>query len=58
MYGYSCKKCGCSLDPGEGNICDECSVEQDKEQRRKEEMDQMIRSTTWRQMEVREFISG
>lgn len=26
MYNYKCEKCGCSLDPGEGNFCDECKV--------------------------------
>lgn len=57
MYGYSCRKCGCSLDPGEGNICDECSVEQDKEQLRKEELDRMIRSTDYKQMEMEEFFN-
>lgn len=56
MYGYSCVKCGCSLDPGEGNVCDECSTEHEKEQRREKELDRMVRSTDYEQMRLEEFI--
>lgn len=31
MYYHECIVCGCSLDPGEGRICDECKEEQNKE---------------------------
>lgn len=24
MYGYKCEICECSLDPGEGRVCDDC----------------------------------
>lgn len=24
MWNYKCRVCGCSLDPGEGYICDDC----------------------------------
>ena len=43
MYEKQCKRCGCSMDPGEGRngVCDDC----------------MVRATDWTQMEMEEFIS-
>lgn len=34
MRKYICEKCECSLDPGEGRLCDECRKEEAKEQRK------------------------
>lgn len=56
MYEYSCKKCGCSLDPGEGSICEECLEEADAEKQREEEIDRMVRSTGYKQMRLEEFL--
>lgn len=58
MYGYLCEKCGCSLDPGEGNICEECLEEADVEKQREKELDRMVRSTDYEQMRMEEFICG
>lgn len=35
-YSYRCDSCGCYLDPGEGNVCEECLEQQrkDEEQRK------------------------
>ena len=57
MYEYSCKKCGCSLDPGEGSICEECLEEADAEKQREEEIDRMVRSTGYKQMRLEEFLN-
>lgn len=29
-YGRQCEGCGCSLDPGEGRLCEDCQEEQEK----------------------------
>lgn len=29
-YYHKCERCGCSLDPGEGRICDECLLDENK----------------------------
>lgn len=56
MYGYTCKKCGCTLDPGEGRLCDDCREEMNEEQNRKKEVDRMVRCTDYEQMEMEEFL--
>lgn len=56
MYGYTCRKCGCTLDPSEGSMCDDCREEMNEERRREIELDRMIRSTNFEQMELEEFI--
>ncbi len=58
MYGYTCRKCGCTLDPGEGSMCDDCREEMNEERRREMELDRMIRSTNFEQMELEEFLIG
>lgn len=30
---YRCEGCGCSLDAGEGRICEECRVEEEEKER-------------------------
>lgn len=43
-YSYRCDSCGCYLDPGEGNVCEECqekSRKRSQEQRRISEMVQL-----------------
>ena len=56
MYGYLCKRCGCRLDPGEGNICEECLDEMEVKKQREKEFDRMVRSTDYRQMNMEEFL--
>ncbi len=56
MYGYTCRKCGCTLDPGEGSMCDDCREEMNVERRRELELDRMIRSTDYEQMEMEDFL--
>lgn len=33
VYNYRCNVCGCCLDPGEGNLCDECQKAVDARRR-------------------------
>ncbi|MCI5874197.1 MAG: hypothetical protein PUJ55_06030 [Clostridiales bacterium] len=57
MYGnYQCEDCGCTLDPGEGKLCDECLEKKIILQNRKKEVDQMVRCTDYEQMEMEEFL--
>lgn len=28
-WNYTCRRCGCNIDPGEGQICDECRSEEE-----------------------------
>lgn len=56
MYGYSCDRCGCSLDPGEGSICDECVEEVDAKKKKEMEFDRMVRSTDYKQMKMEDFL--
>lgn len=35
MWEHRCECCGCSLDPGEGRICEECLEEREREAERK-----------------------
>lgn len=58
MYRYFCRECGCRLDPGEGNTCDECWDKYKQEQVRRQEVDRMILATDYKQMEMEEFIHG
>ena len=54
MYGkYQCRRCGCMMDPGEGRngMCDDCVTGETERQERREELDRMIRSTDFKQME-------
>lgn len=48
MYGYECEVCGCSLDPGEGSMCDDCRDEQSYEVRRRKQVEHMVLSTDYR----------
>jgi hypothetical protein len=46
------------MDAGEGQngICDDCISGETEKQRRKEEVDRMVRSTVFKQMNLEEFI--
>ncbi len=59
MYGkYQCRRCGCMMDPGEGRngMCDDCVTGETERQERREELDRMIRSTDFKQMEMEDIL--
>lgn len=57
MYeNYQCEDCGCTLDPGEGRLCDECREKKMILQSREMEVARMIRCTNYEQMEMEEFL--
>ena len=59
MYGkYQCKCCSCMMDPGEGRngVCDDCVTGETERQHRREELDRMIRSTDFKQMEMEDIL--
>lgn len=59
MYGkYQCRRCGCMMDPGEGRngMCDDCVTGETERQHRREELDQMVRSTDFKQMEMEDIL--
>ena len=59
MYGkYQCRRCGCMMDPGEGRngVCDDCVTGETERQRRREELDRMIQSTDFKQMEMEDIL--
>ena len=43
MYGYKCAICKCSLDPGEGRVCDDCSRKKNQQSQEQPEKIQYIR---------------
>ena len=55
MFYRECEVCGCSLDPGEGRICEDCASEEEQTQRNAKELERMIKSTDYVQMEMEEF---
>lgn len=58
MIYRKCRICGCSLDPGEGSMCEECRDEQYMKQQREKAVRYMVLSTDFRQMEMEEFLNG
>ena len=55
MFYRKCRICGCSLDPGEGNMCEECRDEQYMKQQQEKAARYMVLSTDFKQMEMEEF---
>lgn len=53
---YKCHICNCTLDPGEGRICDECKDTESKENQRKRLLDQMVKSANYTQISMEEFV--
>ena len=49
---------GCMMDPGEGRngMCDDCVTGETERQHRREELDRMIRSTDFKQMEMEDIL--
>lgn len=56
MIYRKCRICGCSLDPGEGSICEECRDEQYMKQQREKAVKYMVLSTDFKQMEMEGFL--
>lgn len=52
-----CEICKCSLDPGEGRICDECSEKINAEQDLIKEINRMVLDTDCRQIEMEDFLN-
>ena len=42
MYSYRCDVCGCYLDPGEGDLCDECQKAVDARRRNAERINRSV----------------
>ena len=53
MYEKQCRRCGCSMDPGEGQngVCDDCITGETKRQQREDQMERMVRATDWTQLD-------
>lgn len=58
MFYRKCRICGCSLDPGEGSMCEECWNEQYMKQQQEKAVRYMVLSTDFRQMEMEEFLNA
>lgn len=58
MYEYQCKRCGCSMDPGEGHngMCDDCITGETERRQREDQMERMVRTKHFKQMEMEEFL--
>ncbi|MBD5555162.1 MAG: hypothetical protein HDQ95_07435 [Roseburia sp.] len=56
MYKYFCSKCGCYLDPGEGETCEECLSE--LEHNRKKELKKISYATIFTKMEINDYLRG
>lgn len=51
-----CRKCGCTLDPGEGKICDECREKIEKMQTTAGRLQMMIKSKDFKQMSMEDYL--
>ena len=58
MFYRKCRICGCSLDPGEGSMCEECRDEKEREWTRAKTAKSMIICTDYYQMSLEEFINA
>lgn len=43
MYQYKCDSCGCYLDPGEGQTCEECQMQAETRRRTKDRINEAVR---------------
>ena len=58
MIFRKCTRCGCSWDAGDGRVCEDCKDEMSSENRRKQELDRMVRSTNYKQIEMEDLLNG
>lgn len=58
MFLRKCKVCRCPMDPGEGKngICEDCITGETRRQKRREEMERMVRSMDFIQVEMEELL--
>lgn len=60
MMGFArvCKLCGANCDPGElrNGICFECFLEQKRKKEVRQEADRMVRTDSFEQMEMEDFL--
>lgn len=56
-FARICKLCGANCDPGEikNGICFECTLEWKKKEEVRQEVDRMVRTTNYEQLEMEEF---
>lgn len=59
MFYRKCEGCGCSLDPGEGRMCDECIQEVERKRARDAFMGIMLMAgeNEFKQMEIKEVLN-
>ena len=58
MIYRKCEACRCSLDPGEGKLCEECKEEEQEKRTREKALKNMILCKDYYQMSLEEFING
>lgn len=62
MFYRECEDCGCSLDPGEGRVCDDCKNAREQESVRKTAVKLIVKPdmvvTGFRQMELEEMLDA
>ena len=58
MFLRKCKACRCSMDPGEGinGICDDCVAGETERQKRREQMERMVRAVGFTQIRMEELL--
>ena len=58
MFLRKCKVCRCTMDPGEGinGICDDCVAGETERQKRREQMERMVRAVDFTQIRMEELL--
>lgn len=56
MYKYECTYCGCSLDPGEGRLCEDCLAKREQNRKHKVALDSMLLAADYTQIRVEDFV--
>lgn len=52
-----CRKCGCTLDPGEGKLCDECRETIEKMRSTAGRLQMMIEAKSYTQMSMEDYLN-
>lgn len=58
MFLRKCKTCRCTMDPGEGinGICEDCVAGETERQKRREQMERMVRAVDFTQIRMEELL--
>ena len=58
MFLRKCKVCRCTMDPGEGinGICEDCVAGETERQKRREQMERMVRAVDFTQIRMEELL--